>query len=89
MQCLLQDLEQRGRRWDSLSAFAALLRQLLGKHGWTASDLARQLGVNRGTVNRWVNGETLPERGRMAQIADIFLLTGAERDALFRGWFDG
>lgn len=49
--------------------FADLLNKYLGKEDRSASWLAARLGMSRSAVNRWLNGERLPED--MATVAAI------------------
>lgn len=47
------------------------LNRLLRLRGMTQTDLANALGVNHGTVSRYVANRQLPRRKRLAEIARI------------------
>jgi ribosome-binding protein aMBF1 (putative translation factor) len=67
--------------------FGRLLREQLAARGWNASDLGRALQMHRSVVNRWVNGETLPDRENVPRIADALMLSSQVRQQLFNVWF--
>lgn len=71
------------------------LNEWLRKHGLRKADLARQLGVTRGTITKWCKGDSDPTTENWREIArltkgevtpnDHILglgLTGAQRTAL-------
>ena len=49
------------RRRPRIPAVDAL-RVELDKRGWTQNELAKKLGVNSGTLSRWLGGRTPPLR---------------------------
>ena len=65
------------------SDFSVLLNQYLNDHERTAAWLARQLGVNRATVSRWLNGTTAPRHAdAVRDIATALALPRDQLDAL-------
>ena len=65
--------------WDGLRYASDLLLQpqgawhLVGRlRGLSIKELARQLGVDEGTLAKWENGEREPARNRM-EIVEAFL----------------
>ena len=49
--------------FDSEAAtLAAELREYANTNGVTASSIAQELGINRSSVTRWLNGASLPRR---------------------------
>lgn len=49
-----------------------LLKVALRDHGWTQADLARELGVSKSTVTRWLSGERLPNRDHISALYKLF-----------------
>lgn len=47
------------------------LDRLLRQRGMTQTDLANALGVNHGTISRYVSNRQLPRRERLAEIARV------------------
>ena len=65
------------------SDFSVLLNQYLNNRDRTAAWLARQLGVNRATVSRWLNGTTVPRHAdAVRDIATALALSRDQFDAL-------
>ena len=74
----------------------ANLKAALDRAGMTQSELARQLGVERGAVSNWIRGKRTPQLGHLQEAARIlnmslaeilgeevlFAETKAERDAI-------
>ena len=67
-------------------AFAALLRSHVRQREWTASDLARLLGVHRSTTNRWLNGEKLPDSEIVQRLGDVLGVRGPSRQQFVLAW---
>ncbi|MEZ4720085.1 MAG: helix-turn-helix domain-containing protein [Caldilineaceae bacterium] len=68
---------------SSTSDFSVLLNQYLNDRDRTAAWLARQLGVNRATVSRWLNGTTVPRHAdAVRDIATALSLPRDQFDAL-------
>lgn len=55
---------------DRRVAFGRWLHSQLEHRNWSARAFALQIGVHPGTVNRWVNGERLPDWDSLPKIAD-------------------
>jgi transcriptional regulator with XRE-family HTH domain len=49
---------------------AYAIQAAMAVKGWKAPDLARALGRDPSTVNRWVNGESVPNLFMVKQIAE-------------------
>ncbi len=46
-------------------------KDLLKSKRWNGSSLARALGVNRASVNYWINGKTEPSVETIKKIAEL------------------
>lgn len=57
------------------NAWAALLRDITSRPGWSVAKLARDSGIHRSTIFRWINGEmsnlTLDSIRLVAEAANI------------------
>ena len=67
-------------------AFAALLRDHVRQRAWTASNLARLLGVHRSTTNRWLNGEKLPNPEIVQRLGDVLGVRGPSQQQFILAW---
>jgi len=47
------------------------LKEILKEKGLTQSDLARAIGTDRSSVNRYVHGHTIPSFRTMSKIAKV------------------
>lgn len=47
------------------------LKEILKEKGLTQSDLARAIGTDRSSVNRYVHGRTVPSFRTMSKIAKV------------------
>ena len=63
--------------------FSVRLCQIINDHGSNVSEFARLIGVNRLTVQRWINGQKVINSENLARIAEAWtdvnlhwLLTG-------------
>lgn len=54
------------------SVFADRLRELIIKTGKKQQEIADNIGVSRQALNKWVNGETVPDIFSVVKIADLF-----------------
>ena len=56
------------------------LKDWLEKRHMAQTDFAVLVGVDKGTVSRWINGTTLPQREHREKIRDVTagLVTGAD-----------
>lgn len=52
--------------------FAARLRELRARHGWTQEQVARQLGCHESAVSRWEGGSRFPTGVDLIALADLF-----------------
>ena len=53
------------------------LRQYVKRTGVTASEIAQDLGINRSSVTRWLNGNSLPRReGTINKVREYLLDKG-------------
>jgi transcriptional regulator with XRE-family HTH domain len=79
----------RGRR------LARELRRLREEKGLTLQEVGDRLGWSRATASRLETGQTRPKYGDVADLLDMYGMTGAQRDALVelarqagqRGWW--
>ena len=58
--------------YDEMTMDTELVTDLLNEHSWTWADLAREMGINKSTMNRVVRGETLPGRKFIFALMDVF-----------------
>jgi len=65
------DSEQRKSREKLKNEFRICLRTLINRRHITQDDLADLLGLSRATVNRYVNGDTIPDFITVQEIATI------------------
>lgn len=66
---------KRGRKAkeiDHNNIFAVCLRNLLEETESKQQDVADNIGVSRQALNKWVNGETVPDIFSAAKLADYF-----------------
>lgn len=49
----------------------AALRSALEERKWTQLKIAKELGVSRATVSRWLSGERVPDRLHMAELREL------------------
>lgn len=63
--------EQRKSRERLKMEFKRRLRTLMNRRRITQDDLADILGLSRATINRYVNGDTVPDFITMQEIATI------------------
>ena len=57
---------------DEMTMNVGLVRDLLEKRSWSWATLAREMGINKSTMNRVVRGETLPGRKFIFALIDVF-----------------
>lgn len=68
----LYGLHVRNTRSGERGAWATFVQESRQAFGWSKAELARQLGVDRGTVHRWETGQTRPEDAELvARAADV------------------
>lgn len=60
------------------------LRDLLIEAGKTISGLARETGVSRDAIHRWMRGETAPRTDSIAPVAKALGVTPRELEAAAR-----
>lgn len=61
------------------SAFGSTLREHLKKANMTQLQFAAELGLSRGAVAQFVVGLTKPPRQRIAKMAEVLGLSGADK----------
>lgn len=54
-----------------LQTIAANIRRVVGRSGLSASDIARELGVDRSAVSRWMSGERVPIVQHLIELAKL------------------
>ena len=74
------DLNRLIAWYDSLDMRTAFekLKLALERAGMNQSDLARRLGVTRGTVSNWLKGKRTPSLGHLQQTARILNMSITE-----------
>lgn len=45
------------------------LKEALEMRGWTASELAKRSGINKGTISHYLKGEFVPKQSRIGALA--------------------
>lgn len=70
-------MPQSTRRARSL---AAVLKDALKRSGMSERAVAKQLDISNMTVNRWVNGETVPSVADVASFLTVIGVVGDERE---------
>lgn len=63
---------RKARETDYDNIFAVRLRELIKLTGKKQQEIADNIGVSRQALNKWVNGETVPDIFSAAKIADLF-----------------
>lgn len=53
------------------------LKRRMASHGYKAKYVADQVGVDEGTVSRWVKGDTKPERIQVIRLSRLFRVSPA------------
>lgn len=48
------------------------LRAALADRQWTQLKVAKELGVCRATISRWLSGERVPDRAHMGALREMF-----------------
>jgi len=61
--------KKRARRLPSEGP--AALRSALEERKWTQWKVAKELGVSRATVSRWLSGERAPDREHMGSLREL------------------
>jgi tetratricopeptide (TPR) repeat protein/transcriptional regulator with XRE-family HTH domain len=65
-------------------SFGSLLGRYRNDYGWSQNDLAKKVGVSRGSIALWESGERHPQfRGEVLRLADELHLSKEERKAFF------
>src|SRR5690348_2838778 len=64
--------------------FERVFKEQLKKHGYTQASLAKRLHVNAATINKWLKGPNTIPYERILAVSDLWQLTGAEQEELFR-----
>jgi transcriptional regulator with XRE-family HTH domain len=65
-----------------MPTFGALLKQFLQEADVSLKQLAAGLGVHRNTLGGWINGNRVPDRARVLEIANQLYLSPADTDGL-------
>lgn len=65
-----------------LQRLAARLRTLIESSSYTASDIARELDVDKSSVSRWISGTRTPT---VQNLIDLAALLGVEQSTLWDG----
>lgn len=63
---------RKAKETDYNNIFAVRLRELIKATGKKQQEIADNIGVSRQALNKWVNGETVPDIFSAAKIADLF-----------------
>lgn len=63
---------RKAKETDYNNIFAFRLRELIKATGKKQQEIADNIGVSRQAINKWVNGETIPDIFSAAKIADLF-----------------
>lgn len=63
---------RKAKETDYNNIFAVRLRELIKITGKKQQEIADSIGVSRQALNKWVNGETVPDIFSAAKIADLF-----------------
>lgn len=59
------------RKHETRKDFAKRLFHLLGEKGWNQSDLAKEAGINRDSVSRYIRAQNLPDLVNLKKMADV------------------
>lgn len=51
------------------------IETLMDEYGYSASDLAKELGINRSAISLWKTGRSKPSPGMLASMANLFGVT--------------
>jgi phage repressor protein C with HTH and peptisase S24 domain len=84
----IEKKEQGMNKWTHESIWAELLRHmraLLLERGMTRARLAALMGVNRGTVTRWLKGERTASRSNAEVVAGYMRALGLDPARFFGG----
>lgn len=65
-----------------LKRLAARIGSLVDASPYTAADVARELGVDKSSVSRWISGSRTPT---VQNLIDLAALLGVEQSALWEG----
>lgn len=71
--------EKLSRKHTTRKEFAKRLFHLLGERNWNQSDLAREAGINRDSVSRYIRAQNLPDLVNLKKMADAL---GVEQNDL-------
>lgn len=63
---------RKSKETDYNNIFAVRLRELINATEKKQQEIADNIGVSRQALNKWVNGETIPDIFSAAKIADLF-----------------
>lgn len=63
---------RKAKETDYNNIFAVRLRELIKATGKKQQEIADNIGISRQALNKWVNGETVPDIFSAAKIADLF-----------------
>jgi transcriptional regulator with XRE-family HTH domain len=79
-----KDKDKDKVRSDLRSGLACRLRGELAKKRWTAADLAKEIGMTRSAVSRWIPGDEGPSLALpgAAEVVLICLILGVRADWL-------
>lgn len=65
-----------------LKRLAARIGALIGASPYSSSDIAREIGVDKSSVSRWISGSRTPT---VQNLIDLAALLGVEQSALWEG----
>ena len=71
----MEKVNKRGRKKkeaDYNNRFSVRLRKLINETGVTQQEISEKISASRQALNKWVNGETIPDIFSAAEIADFF-----------------
>ena len=71
--------DKLSRKHTTRKDFAKRLFHLLGEKEWNQSDLAREAGINRDSVSRYIRAQNLPDLVNLKKMADAL---GVEQNDL-------
>lgn len=60
---------------EMLDGFQIMLEQTLRKEKITQKMLAKEIGVSRATINRWINGREIPRLDMFFKLCALFYQT--------------
>src|SRR5580700_5806758 len=80
---------RKPRKSPNVELFPVRLRSIRVRRGWNQEDLARELGVSKGSIGNWEGGKNMPTPPGLSKLAELlgvsidFLLGGASPGSTF------